>query len=104
MEPEVVDDREAERFEVLLDGAVAGFVQYKRRHDVLSLIHTEVSPEFEGRGLASTLAKAALQAARDEGLGVLPHCPYIRAYLQRHPDDLELVPAARRAAFGLPTT
>jgi predicted GNAT family acetyltransferase len=104
MEPEVVENREAERFEVLLDGAVAGFVQYKRRHDVLSLIHTEVQPQFEGRGLASALARGALQVARAEGLGVLPYCPYIRAYLQRHPDDLDLVPAPRRAAFGLPTT
>jgi len=101
MEPEVVDDRAEERFEVLLDGAVAGFVQYKRRRGSLSLIHTEVQPEFEGRGLAAALARAALQSARDERLEVLPYCPYVRAYLQRHPDDLDLVPAARREAFGL---
>ncbi|MGY1782476.1 GNAT family N-acetyltransferase [Geodermatophilus sp. SYSU D01036] len=99
--PVVVDDTAASRFEVLVDGAVAGYAEYRRTASALSFTHTVVDPAFEGRGLGSVLARGALDAAREAGARVLPFCPFIRGYIRRHPDDLDLVPADRRAQFGL---
>ena len=99
----VVRDHEAaHRFEVLVGDEVAGFLKYRAVDGPLHAFdHTEVQPRFEGRGLAARLATEALDAARDRGWTVLPYCPYVRAYLDRHPDYVDLVPADRRAEFGL---
>lgn len=97
----IVDDAAAHRFEVRVDGAVAGFAEYRRRGGAVAFTHTVVDPAFEGRGLGSTLARGALDAVRVEGLAVLPFCPFIRSWIQRHPEYADLVPAARRASFGL---
>ncbi len=92
-EPTVVDRPESGRFEILLDGEVAGFAEYQRSDQTVVFTHTEIDPRFEGRGLGSVLARQALDAARDQRLRVLPLCPFIRGYIQRHPDYLDLVPA-----------
>jgi predicted GNAT family acetyltransferase len=97
----VTDHPERSRFEIRLDGELAGFVEYHRVGGSLDLTHTKVDDRFEGRGVGSTLIRHALDAAREQGMGVLPHCPFVRSYIERHGDYLELVPAARRAAFGL---
>ncbi len=68
---------------------------------MIAFNHTEVDDEFEGRGLGSQLAQAALDAARDEGLDVLPFCPFIKAWIGKHPEYLDLVPADQRERFGL---
>jgi predicted GNAT family acetyltransferase len=98
---EVVDQPGAGRFEVLVDGEVAGYAEYRRTRTAVSLVHTVVDPAFEGRGLGSVLARGALDATREWGLPVLPYCPFIRRYVQRHPEYLDLVPADRRAEFEL---
>ncbi len=100
-EPRVVDHAEAHRFEVRVDGAVAGYAEYRRRGGAVAFTHTVVDEAYEGRGLASVLARGALDAVREEGSAVLPFCPFIRSWIQRHPEYTELVPAARRASFGL---
>lgn len=100
-EPKVVDNPEASRFEVLVDGEVAGFAEYRRTKAATAFTHTVIDPAFEGRGLGSVLARAALDATREAGSPVLPFCPFIRGYIQRHPDYLDLVPADRRAEFEL---
>ena len=99
--PVVVDAPAASRFEVLVDGRVAGFAEYRRTSSSVSFTHTVVDPEFEGRGLGSVLARGALDASREAGLAVLPFCPFIRGYIQRHPAYLDLVPGDRRAEFAL---
>ena len=100
-QPRVVDNPDAGRFEILMDGAVAGFAEYGRSGSTASFTHTVIDSSFEGRGLGSILARGALDAARDEGLSVLPFCPFIRGYIQRHPEYLDLVPSDRRARFAL---
>ncbi|MDT4997198.1 MAG: uncharacterized protein QOD45_1266, partial [Pseudonocardiales bacterium] len=64
-------------------------------------IHTEISPEFGRRGLASELIRAALDSARTRGLQVQPFCPFVRGFIAKHPDYRDLVPSAERERFGL---
>lgn len=100
----VLSDNQAEsRFEIHVGGELAGSVVYRRspEEQLIDLIHTEVDSRFEGQGLAGQLARFALDTSRTEGIGVLPSCPYIRSWIKRHEDYLDLVPADRRADFGL---
>ena len=100
-DPRVVDNAEAHRFEILVEDQIAGFAEYRRRDGAVAFTHTVIDPGFEGRGLGSVLARGALDATREAGSAVLPFCPFIRGYIQRHPVYLDLVPAARRAEFRL---
>jgi predicted GNAT family acetyltransferase len=101
MEPKVVDNAQSGQFEILVDGLVAGFAEYQRNGSTVVFTHTEIDLQFEGQGLGSILAAAALDAARRQGLSVLPFCPFIRGYIERHPDYLDLVPADQWTRFGL---
>jgi uncharacterized protein len=100
-EPLVADAPERERFEVSLDGDVVGFTTYHRGARALALIHTEVDPAHEGQGLAGKLIAGALDSARAEGVMVLPFCPFVRAFIEKHNEYVDLVPVARRAEFRL---
>lgn len=87
----VVDADERSRFEVIVDGELAGVCEYVLRGDLLNLVHTEVYDGYEGRGLAGRLARTALESARERGLRVRPTCPYIASYLEKHPEYGDLV-------------
>jgi uncharacterized protein len=97
----VTDDPEASRYELRVAGELAGFLTYKQQGQTISLIHTQVEPAFQGAGLATRLARFSLDDARKRGLAVLPFCPYVTSWIKRHPDYADLVPADRRADFGL---
>jgi uncharacterized protein len=97
----VADAPERNRFEATVDGELAGFLVYRDRKGLLALIHTEVEDRFEGRGLGGRLARFALDQARAQGLAVLPFCPFVNAWMKRHPEYVDLVPAAYRANFDL---
>jgi predicted GNAT family acetyltransferase len=101
MEPTVVDNPSAGRFEIMVDGQVAGFAEYRCSGAAVSFTHTVIDPGFEGRGLGSKLARGALDAVRDRGSAVLPFCSFIRGYIQHHRAYLDLVPADQRARFQL---
>ena len=98
---EVRLDETEHRYEITEDGAVAGFVTYHDRDGVRSLLHTEIDPAYEGRGLASRLIEAALDDLRERGLRLRPVCPFVRAFLDKRPEYVELVPAEERDRFGL---
>lgn len=87
----VEEDGELERFVLTLGGRQAGFLQYRVRSPNLVLAHTEIDPEFRGRGLGGALAKAALEAARARGLAVDVRCPFVAAWIDRHPAYADLV-------------
>lgn len=97
----VLDNPTEARFEVRVDGVVAGFAEYQRSPSTLVLTHTEVDDAYEGMGLAGQLAATAFASARDAGVAVLPTCEYMAEYVARNPELLDLVPEARRAEFGL---
>ena len=84
---EVRDNAERRRFEVVVEG----FADYQRRGGRIIFLHTQIDPGREGQGLASTLARAALDAAREAGEAVVPLCPFIAAYIERHEEYADLV-------------
>jgi hypothetical protein len=88
------------RYELLLDGKPAGELVYRdRRGDVTAFLHTEVDPSVQLRGLGSALVAAALDDARERGMHVVPICPFVEAFIRRHPEYADVVVAdpARRA-------
>jgi predicted GNAT family acetyltransferase len=97
----VVDVPDRSRFEVHVEGEIAGVAEYRLRPGEIAFTHTQIDPRFEGRGLASELIRAALSQARAEGLAVLPFCPFVRGYIAGHPEELDLVPGDLRAKFAL---
>jgi uncharacterized protein len=85
-------DRPAElRYELRVDGELAGVIAYRREPGVVVLVHTEVFPSAEGRGLGSRLVAGALDDIRARGLRVVPLCPFAAAYVRRHPEYADLV-------------
>jgi len=86
----VVDQPTAQRYEARLGDRVVGFTEYRRIRGRLVFFHTEIDPAFEGRGFGGRLAAAALDDVRARGLTIAVKCPFIEAYLRRHPeyDDL----------------
>jgi hypothetical protein len=100
-EIEVVDDRDADRYLITVDGDPAGFAQYRDRGRAIAFVHTEIDDRYEGRGLGGRLVSAALDDVGSRGLAVLPFCPFVRSYIAGHPEYLDLVPATQRANFGL---
>lgn len=92
-EPEVVieDHPERRRYEARLGEEVAGWVDYGRVQSRLVALHTEVRPEFGGRGIASALVRRVLGDARDAGLTITPRCPFFQAHFRRHPEDADLL-------------
>lgn len=87
---EVVHNETERRFEITIDGHT-GFLRYARKPDQIELIHTEVPPELGGRGLGGVLAKAAFDHAKQGGLKVIPTCPFVKKYLERHAEFAPLV-------------
>jgi hypothetical protein len=82
----VRDNPDKRRYELVLDGEVVGEIDYTSRPGEIVLLHTEVSPELEGQGLGARLVADALEDIRARGLRVVPVCPFVSAYLRRHPE------------------
>jgi len=101
MDLEVADNPDKDRFEILADGELAGFVQYHLRDDEIAFTHTETDDRFRGQGVGGHLVQATLDAARERHLKVLPYCPFVKRWLTEHHEYVDLVPAERRQQFGL---
>jgi uncharacterized protein len=98
----VVDNRLEGRFELHLDGEVAGFLVYQRGADGVSFGEVATDLRRAGQGLGLVLVRQALDAVSAEGLSVLPVSPFVRDFIRRHPVYLDLVPAELRERFQLP--
>lgn len=88
--PAVRDEPSRHRYEIERDGGVA-VLEYRRRPGAIALVHTEVPVALRGHGLADVLARFALEAARTEGIKVIPICPFVQRFLERHPEYHALV-------------
>lgn len=89
----VRDNPELQRYEAIVDGELAGSIFYRELDDALILVHTEVEEAFEGQGIGSRLVAATLDDIRARGLQMRPFCPFVRAYLERHPEYDDLIAA-----------
>jgi predicted GNAT family acetyltransferase len=92
---QVTNNERTHRFEVE-SGDQTAFLSYRHVGGSLTLDHTEVPPDLEGRGIASQLARTALDYAREQGLQVVPICPYISKYLKKHSEYLDLLSEENR--------
>lgn len=102
MSTEVRDVPAEHRFEIVVDGEVAGFAAYRSAPGVRAFAHTVVEGRFQGQGLAGQLVREALDTTRTEGLAVEPYCPYVRRFVAEHPEYVDLVPVDERGRFDLP--
>ncbi|WP_300083023.1 GNAT family N-acetyltransferase [Propioniciclava sp.] len=91
---EVIDNPERERFEVREGRRVIGWAAYQETARLIVFTHTEVDPAYEGQGIGSQLVRATLDHVRAQGMQVLPTCPFVSAWMGRHPeyDDLRYRP------------
>ena len=87
----VTNNPDKSRYEAMIDGQLAGFVEYRATEGVVTLPHTEVDSAFEGKGVGSALARGALDDIRSSGRQVEPVCPFIKSWIDKHPDYRSLV-------------
>jgi uncharacterized protein len=87
----VADRPDHGRYELALDGERVGLLTYRLADGTITHRHTEVDPSVGGRGLGSALVRFALDDARARGLSVIPRCPFVAAFIVRHPEYEELV-------------
>ncbi len=99
MEIEVADNPVEQRYEIRADGELAGFTAYRERPKGLALTHTEIDDAYEGQGLGSKLVASTLDDLRSRGLEVLPICPFVKSYIERHPEYVGSGPRVRAGAL-----
>lgn len=90
MELTIQNNTAKHQFETVVDGHTS-LIAYTLFPGGIAFIHTEVPPELEGKGIAGQLAKYVLDYAREHQLKVKPYCPYVNAYMKRHPEYNDLL-------------
>ena len=87
-----VRDNPAElRYELVDGDTMVGLIRYRREPGAVALVHTDVDPDLEGTGAGGQLVGGALEDVRSRGLGVIPICPFVRSWIDRHPAYADLV-------------
>ena len=89
------DNADARRWEVKRGDEVIAFADYRSEPGRITFTHTLVDPDYEGRGIGSRLARTVLDDALERGLRIVPRCPFIRAYIERHEqyaDNVDMPP------------
>lgn len=97
---DVINNTEAHRFEVTL-GDDTAFAEYRLKPGQIVLPHTVVPAAFEGKGVASALARYAFGYARDHGLTVIPTCPFMAGWVRKHPEQHDIVDDSCKETLGL---
>lgn len=87
----VENNKEKNRFEVVSGSQVSKLVYQMRGGDTIDLIHTEVPEDLSGQGIGSALVTTALSYAREHNLKVIPSCPFVASYVQRHPEWNDII-------------
>ena len=91
LDPTVVDNPAELRYELRVGDEVVGQIRYATEPGLVVLVHTDVAEAIEGKGLGSVLVRGALEDLRARGLRVVPVCPFVAAYIRRHPEYADLV-------------
>ncbi len=87
---ELLDNTEDKQYEFHIEGVLAK-IEYRRANNKIYLTHTEVPKQLEGKGIASSLVHSVLEDIEKKGLTLIPMCPFVAAYIKRHPDWKKLV-------------
>ena len=87
---EVIDNKVFSQYEMRINGYLAK-IEYSNKSGKIFLIHTEIPEELSGRGIASHLAKEAFKIIEKEKLTLVPMCSFIKTYIRKHPEYMELV-------------
>ena len=90
MTTQVLDNPDRSRYEAVRDGVVLGIAAYQKTPELIVFTHTEVDPSVEGQGVGGALVQGALDHVRGLGLAVLPICPFVHAWMLRHPEYSDL--------------
>ncbi|HVT65736.1 MAG TPA: GNAT family N-acetyltransferase [Mycobacteriales bacterium] len=93
-EVEVRLDADRHRFEIFLDGELSGHSRFQDSDGTRTFIHTEIDPNREGHGLGGRLVREALDQTKAAGMRVVPQCPFVRSFIEDHPEYADLVDAA----------
>jgi uncharacterized protein len=89
---QIVNNKAHSRYELEVDSHIAA-TYYKLADGVITFVHTEVPPELGGKGIGSKLIKGVLDQVRADGLKVIAECPFVKAYIEKHPDYADLLKA-----------
>jgi predicted GNAT family acetyltransferase len=84
MEAKVQDNPDRSRFEVIVDGEVGGFANYRVRDGLVIITHSQVDPKYQGQGVGGQLARQTLDILRERGARVVPACPFFAEYVLKH--------------------
>ena len=87
---DVVNNPSEHRYQLAVDGHIAA-TYYKLADGVITFVHTVVPPELGGKGIGSKLIKGALDQVRTDGLKVIPECPFVKAFIEKHADYQDLL-------------
>lgn len=87
----VADNPARRRFEILVDGGLAGFTAYRVRDGLVVFTHTEIDAAFQGKGIGAQLAAGALDQVRERGEKIVAECPFIAAYVKKHAEYQDLL-------------
>jgi uncharacterized protein len=91
METTVTENPQRHRYEIHVDGELAGFTMFTLDGDVAIMPHTKIEPAYKGQGLATTLIGAALDDLRERRMTVVPRCPFVREFIDKHPEYQDIV-------------
>lgn len=95
----LTNNADQHRYEISVDGTLAGFAEYNLLDGAVLFTHTEILEAFEGQGLGSKLARYALDDVRSKGVWAIPVCKFIAGYIHKHPEYVDLVKPEVRRAF-----
>ena len=95
----LTNNQDQHRYEISVDGTLAGFAEYNLLEGAVLFTHTEILLAFEGQGLGSKLARYALDDVRAKGVWAIPVCKFIAGYIHKHPEYIDLVKPEVRRAF-----
>ena len=94
MDIAVANDEKGRQFHAEVDGHRAHLDYLQQKDGTLNLVHTEVDPALRGKGVGEALVRYALDAARSAGVKVIPTCPFVKKFVEHHPEYRDLVAAA----------
>jgi predicted GNAT family acetyltransferase len=80
-----------DRYEIHVDGALAGFAHFTPTDGVLVFDHTEIDDAYEGQGLGGRLAREAIDDVRARGERIIAQCPFIKGWIEKHPDHADVL-------------